>query len=253
MTITATATTAQRIQSHDFASVGNGYAVISAANQLTRSNSMAKLASLMEGLRERLRALERLQDLQLSDRLQQTRWALVDPVNGQVLGWQNMGPGGVPGLQADLALVGLVPQVDSWYRLGITQDASPSTSSTRFVSPEVIAYVRGLLADVAARDMGSSSGSRRYEFVGNDGGTPVRTVFALGESAIQTLSPAEVSRLQQGVQSVTAQRVEEVRQLAAKLTAAQQVATQAWSHGKDIDAYQQERIRRCQQGLSSTP
>lgn len=253
MTHTVPATTSQLIQSHDFSSVGDGYAVIRAATQLTRSNSMEKLSSLIDGLQEQLRQLERLRELKLADRLGQTRLPLINPVDSRVLGMQNTGLGGIPGLQTDLASVGLVPQVDSWYYLKITQDTSPPTSTTQFVSPEQIAYVRSLMADASVRDMGSYFGIHQYESISNDGGTPVRTVFALGESAIRTLSPTEVSRLQQGVQSVMAQRVDEVQQLAGQLAQEQQVAAQEWLHGSDIDAYQQERIRRVQLGLSVTP
>lgn len=253
MTTTVSATTAQLIQSHDFASVGDGYAVIRAANQITRSNSMQKLSSLIEGLQEQLRELERLRDLKLSDRLQQIRLPLVNPVDGQVLGIQSTALGGLPALRADLASMNLVPKVDSWYFLHITQDTSPPTATSQFLSPDQRAYVFSLLADASVRDLGSFLGIHQYESISNDGGTTVRTTFALGESAIQTLAPNEIVRLQQGVQSVMAQRVGEVQQLAGQLAQEQQVAAQEWLHGSDIDAYQQERIRRMQLGLSSTP
>lgn len=252
MSTASNLSTADLIRSHDFAHGGDGYATIRAAGQLTRGNSMVRLASLINGFTEQLRQLERTRDLRLQERLQQMAMPLVNPVDQRVLGLQMPGPDGISALSADLATVGLVPQVDSWHYLRITVESTPPSSSEQYFSAAQFPLVMGFLAQ-ANEDLGSQGGIHHYAFSSIEGEKTVRSVISIGESPTATLAPGEVARLQQALQAVMTQRLGDLQQLAVALEQQQQAAAQDWMHGSAIDTYWQARILRCQQGLSSTP
>lgn len=255
MTTTTTSTTsasstAQVIQDHDFSFIGNGYAMLRAAIQITRFNGMEKLSSLISAFQDQLRQLERLRDLRLSDRLQGGT-PLIDPDSGQTLGIRFQS--GTAALQADLASVGLTTTVQSWQSIKVIEETSPPSSLSSYVTPQQASEYIGLVLALSGRELAPLPGARQFEFYSTASGKSVRIVTVIGNEVLKTIATSEVDRLRAAVGSLTTQLVNGAQQFSAELAALQLTTTSDWVHGTEVDEFQQERIRRVMLGLANTP
>ncbi len=241
------ASTAQAVLNHDFASLGDGYAVLRAAKQVMRGGRIEQMSALIDGLHARLGQLERLRELRLQQRLQEGR-LLANP-DGQVLGMQF--PGELAALQTDLASVGLSVQVQRWQYFSIQEDGSPDPLSSGFMpSEQVPLFINGLFNTYGARELPGDAHMQRYGLVAAVNGDPVRLEVRVGTLVVQAIPTAEIFRLQGAVQAYAARLMADAQTSTSALAARQQGLVADWRVGDEIDEYQQERIRRLLLGLS---
>lgn len=242
--------TAQAVQSHDFSSVGDGYAVLQATGRVLRGSRLEKFLETARALREQVQTLQRIRDERLVERLRALE-PLPQITTGQSLG---LTTADLSVMGAQLAEFGIGVSLTEWtYMAEFDTPSLDHMASQAYVSVQTRQATLDQLRNLNATVVMEGFGFTIWAYPPGANVPADRQVVAFVDMQRFTISPADQTRLLAALDQLHTTLANSIQQSAGVLAALEAQLADDFNHADTIDTSRRRQLQRHLSGLSPTP